>query len=134
MSWKLKIKRSDDFFLQIWGFCKIKFCSKFDVNLDSDVPQKPTIAHWKEFSISILPNKSKVWETKSKSRCKQKYLYNFFCNTLYINFELLKCITMVSLYTAPAKKIHPFDSVWYEIGVLWPNIKPNKSNTTDLGF
>ena len=35
----------------------MKFGSKIDVNLDSDVPQKPTIANWNAFSVSILPNK-----------------------------------------------------------------------------
>ena len=33
-----------------------------------------------------------------------------------------------------AKKIHPFASVWYKIGVFWPNIKPVKSPTTALDF
>ena len=47
-------------FLQNQGFCKIKFCNKIDVNLVSDVPQKPTIAHWKAFGVSNLPNKSKM--------------------------------------------------------------------------
>ena len=60
----------------------MKFCSKINVNLDSDVPQKLTIAHWKTLSVSILPNKSKSIKTKSKSHCGQKNLYNFFCNTL----------------------------------------------------
>ena len=32
-------------------------------------------------------------------------------------------------YTPAAKKIQPFASVWYEIRVLWPNIKPIKSHT-----
>ena len=45
------------YFLQIWGFCKIIFCSKIDVNLVSDVPLKPKIAHWKAFGVSNLPNK-----------------------------------------------------------------------------
>ena len=44
-------------FLQIWGFGKMKFCSKIDINLDSDVPQKPWTAHWKAFSVSISPYK-----------------------------------------------------------------------------
>ena len=38
----------------------MKFCSKIDVNLDSAVPQKAKIAHWKAFSVSILPHKSKM--------------------------------------------------------------------------
>ena len=29
----------------------MKFCCKIDVNLDSDIPQKPAIAHWKAFSV-----------------------------------------------------------------------------------
>ena len=67
----------------------MKFCSKINVNLNSDVPQKPTIAHLKAFSVSILPNKSKMWKTKSKSRCGQKYLYNFFA-TPFSNRPLAK--------------------------------------------
>ena len=38
----------------------------------------------------------------------------------------------IGLHTAAAKKIHPFASVWYEIGVVWPNIKPVKRHTTAL--
>ena len=34
----------------------------------------------------------------------------------------------------PAKKIHPFASVWYEIGVLWPNIKPVGCMGFELGW
>ena len=36
--------------------------------------------------------------------------------------------------TPAAKKIHPFASAWYEIRLLWPNIKPVKSHTTTMGF
>ena len=36
--------------------------------------------------------------------------------------------------TPAAKTIHPFASVWYEIGVLWPNLKPIRSLSTALGF
>ena len=38
------------------------------------------------------------------------------------------------LLTTNQKKIHSFASIWYEIGVLWPKIKPVKSHTTALGF
>ena len=34
-------------FWQNWWFCQNQFCSKTDIVLDSDVLQKPTIAHWK---------------------------------------------------------------------------------------
>ena len=36
--------------------------------------------------------------------------------------------------TPVVKKIHPFASVWYEIGVLWTNITHVKSHTTALDF
>ena len=36
--------------------------------------------------------------------------------------------------TPVAKKRHPFATLWYEIRVLWPNIKPVKSHTSALGF
>ena len=36
--------------------------------------------------------------------------------------------------TPVAKKIQPFASIWHEIRVLWPNIKPVKSHTKALGF
>ena len=71
------------FFLQIWGFYKLNFCSKIDVYLDSDVPQKHTIPHWKAYKVSILPNKLKMWKNSSKSRWRHKCSCNFFCNTLY---------------------------------------------------
>ena len=38
------------------------------------------------------------------------------------------------IFTPTAKKLHPFASVWCEIGVLWPNIKPVKSHTTAFSF
>ena len=36
--------------------------------------------------------------------------------------------------TPAAKKLNPFASVWYEIGILWHNIKPVKSHTTALSY
>ena len=35
----------DKIFWQIGGCCKNQFCSKIDVNLDSDIQQKPTLTH-----------------------------------------------------------------------------------------
>ena len=37
-------------------------------------------------------------------------------------------------YSTVAKRIHSFASVWYTIGLHWPNIKPCKSHTTIMGF
>ena len=46
----------DEFFWQNWDFCKNSFCTKIDVNLDSEVLQKPTLAHQKAQGVSFLAN------------------------------------------------------------------------------
>ena len=42
------------------------------------------------------------------------------------------CIAHVS--TPEVKKIHPFASVWYEVGVLWANITHIQSHAISLGY
>ena len=106
-------------FLQIWGFCKMKFCSKIDVNLDSDIPQKSMIAHWKASSVRILPNKSKMLKTRSKSCCGQKYLYNFFCNTLYFTFFQCTINSNIFLRTITFSSLLLTGSFISAMWVLW---------------
>ena len=38
------------------GFCQNWFCSKTEVNLNSDVLQKPSKAHWKAWSVYVFTN------------------------------------------------------------------------------
>ena len=58
----------------------------------------------------------------------QFFFFKYFLITVRDHAQWLMVCTPV------AKKIHPFDSEWYEIWVRLPDIKSVKSHTTTLGF
>ena len=75
---------------------------------------------------------------------RKAYAIPYLCNLLGLSKHALFkgfCIAVfgqqtwiLNIHTRQRRYIHPFASVWYEIGLLWPNIKPVRSQTTVLGF
>ena len=86
---------------------------------------QPEKLHKLRLSLSTmrrLQRKEELFRTMNPLN-KQLVRKDFFCAS-----------TPAITYIPVAKQIQPFASVWYEIRVLWPYIKPVKSHTTALGF
>ena len=60
----------------------MKFCSKIDVNLDSDIPQKPKIAHWKALVSEFCQINQKCEKLNQKATAGKSICIYFFFNTL----------------------------------------------------
>ena len=78
----------DKLFWQNWEFWKNSFCTKIDVNLNSDVLQKPTIAHQKASSVFFWQIKQKC-ESLSVKVALVKSVYNTFLTKMRILQKLI---------------------------------------------
>ena len=101
-------------------------------------------AHFYKYTITFPVqcwSQAVVWISTPRMYLQSGYFLVPFKNPSFANKQKgsLFCFGIVNKKNkcwskASQKKIHPFASVWYGIGVLWPNIKPVKSHTTALGF
>ena len=76
----------------------------------------------------------RYWNDEAFRQAVQlSYGRNGWVNSRKIESKEMFFWTFITLYTR-SKKIHPFTSVWHEIGVIWANITHVKSHTTALEF
>ena len=65
-----------------------------------------------------------------KMMLENEFMYEVLVRVCLRVFSIL----WLKKVTTAEKKIHPFASLWYEIGILWTNMKHVKSHGTALGY
>ena len=118
---------------------------KFDFRLNTqlEIPDLKGL-YWLPYPFAELGEFECDLEGRfSVIRTQECNLGNFICDIMVaatnadlaiLNSGTLRSDCIHPAGTPVAKKIQPFASAWYEIRLLWPNIKPVKSHTTALGF
>ena len=116
-----------------------KFGYGFVLSISSGVQLISPITSYHKFQREVSEGSVKksgiiFWNLKLSIFSKWNLEINFIGQTSIILAFIYSIGHTVWVSTTAAKKIHPFASVWYEIGVHWPNIKPIKSHATALGL